>query len=370
MPALEQRLGTEVLTAIPLLFGGLLLGVLASAPLLARMPAATVVVIGAAVQAAGLVALTVASSVPMVLAVVAGTGIGFGLTEAAGSVSAKHTTRGSTTRLLAALMGAVAVAAALAPLGIAFAPGGLWLVPMLVATLQLLACVSLLRAPEPTASSFATGDRVPVEQSEPIRHHRASARRVFAVAGTALALYVGVETVFSGWSAVIPASVLDIDPQTAAVGTSAFWLCMATGRFLATTLLHRGLRANTLLIVCMVVAASALLLTVPATGSPLVLAGIGVAVLAMAPAYSIVLGEALDRLPPELAGRATGPLVACGALGGTLLPGALVLGGLDPAGPATAIAAAAVCLIIAAGALALARSTHAPTLQHQESTTP
>ncbi len=370
MPALEQRLGAEVLTAVPVLFAGLLLGVLASAPLLARMRAAIVVVIGAALQAVGLVALTVASSVPTVLAVVACTGIGFGLTEAAGSVTAKRTTRGSTTRLLAALMGAVAVAAAITPLGIAFTPGGTWLVPILVATLQLVACASLLRAQDPAAVRLTADGRLPSEPGESKHLDRASARRVFAVAGVALVLYVGVETVFSGWSAVIPARVLDIDPQTAALGTSAFWLCMATGRFLATTLLHRGMGATTLLIVCMVVAATALLLSVPVAGSPLILAGLGVAVVAMAPVYSIVLGEALDRLPPELAGRATGPLVACGALGGTLLPAALVLAGLDPASPATAIAAAAVCLIIAAGALAQSRSTRTPMLQHQESTSP
>ena len=354
IPSLEQRLDPGVLTAVPFLFGGLLFGVLASAPLLLRLRAATVVAFGAALQAAGLLALTLAASVPMVLVVVFFTGVGFGLTEAAGSLTAKRTTGSSTTRLLSTLMGTVAVVAALSPIGIAFAPGGVWLTPAIVLTLHFLAVVTLLRAPAPANQDSVTethGDNSPTSLPGP-SSWTPSARRVFILAGLDIVLYVGVETVFSGWSAVIPARLLDIEARTAALGTSVFWLCMATGRFLASALLHRGVRPLRLLLACMLMSAVALLLTLPFTQEPLVLAGIGVAVLALAPVYSIVLGEALDRLPPEITARATGPMVACGALGGTLLPTALVLTGLDPAGAATAVVAAAACLIIAAGTVA------------------
>lgn len=353
IPSLEQRLGADVLMAVPFLFGGLLMGVLASSPLLIKLRAASVVATGAALQAAGLLGVTVVTTVSSALVVVLITGIGFGLTEAAGSLTVKRTTGPSTTRLLSALMGTVAAVAALSPIGIALVPGGMWLVPAIVLVLHLLASLTLLRAPELIQREHAL-DQNAVRSADSSQGRTSgipSARRVVIVAGVALLLYVGVETVFSGWSAVIPATVLDISPRTAALGTSAFWLCMAIGRFLASLLLHRGIRPVSLLTACLFFAALGMLTTLPFTGRPHVIVGMGVAVLAMAPVYSIVLGEALDRLPSRIASRTTGPLVACGALGGTVFPAALVLGGFGPTESATAVVTAAVFLILATGAL-------------------
>jgi fucose permease len=355
LPSLEFRLGSVALSAVPALFTGLLLGVLLSAPLLVRLRARTVAALGAGIQAASLIMLILASSGEAVVVVAAAAGVGFGLTEAAGSVAAKRSAAGSATRTLAALTGTVAVSAALSPVLVALAPGGTWLVPALVAALQLTACFALLSIDEEAPARPAS----PGFPSAAGRRWQAGSVRVSALAAVALVLYVGIETVFSGWSAVIPAAVLGLDSQTAALGTSVFWICMAAGRFLAAALMHRGVRPQVLLVVHTAITASALVSAV-AVPSPFGLIGLALAVVAMAPVYSLVLGEALDRLPSHLAARATGPLVAAGALGGTLVPAAVLVSGLQPTSPGTFLLAAAFCLVLCGGAALVLRSSRAP----------
>jgi hypothetical protein len=371
LPSLERGLGSTVLSAVPALFTGVLLGVLLSAPMLVRLRARTVAALGAGVQAVSLIALILATSADAVVLVAAVAGIGFGLTEAAGSVTAKRLTVGSATRTLAALTGTVAVTAAVSPILVAVAPGGTWLVPVLVAVLQLIACLALLSSDEAAPDRPASRGSAAGPRWSPVT------MRVFALAAVALVLYVGIETVISGWSAVIPAAVLDLDAQTAALGTSVFWICMAAGRFLAAALLHRGLRPKVLLVACTATAASAL-------GSAAVapslfgLLGLAVAVVAMAPVYSLVLGQALDRLPSGAAARATGPLVAAGALGGTLVPAAVLLSGLQPTSTGTFLVSAVLCLVLCGGAALVLLSSRSPALPlspspapaQQESSTP
>jgi hypothetical protein len=363
---LEDRLDASLPSAISLLFAGLLVGVLLSAPLMARWRASTVVIAGAALQAAALLWLAAAGSVAAVLTVAACAGIGFGLAEAAGSVAAKLLSNGSATRTLAMLTATVAVVAAISPIAVALIPAGVWLVPVLVSALHLVACGTLAGRDDEAAAAHASQAGTSPEDGVPIWTR--SARRVFIIAGVALALYVGVETVFAGWSALIPAAVLDIDAQTAALGTSGFWLCMAAGRFLASFLLRAGVQPGALLATCMGVAALALFLASSLGESALVLVGLGIAVVAMAPVYSLVLGEALDRLSSRAAARATGPLVACGALGGAMIPAALVTAGLQPDSVATFLIAGVVCVTIGCGALAallIQSRSPSPTSKHQ-----
>src|SRR5690606_4305480 len=120
LPTLEARLDASVVSAIPLLFAGLLVGVLLSAPLLMRLKAGTVVITGAALQAGALLWLAAAPSLVGVLIIAACAGVGFGLTEAAGSVAAKRWASASTSRSLTMLTATVAVVAAVSPIAAAF----------------------------------------------------------------------------------------------------------------------------------------------------------------------------------------------------------------------------------------------------------
>src|SRR5690606_11293050 len=114
----------------------------------------------------------------------------------------------------------------------------------------------------------------------------------------ALPLYVGVETLLSGWSAVIPGRALALDPAAAALGTSAFWALMALGRFGATALRHRDipprriLGAATIAAAVLLACAGGAVTTVPV----LALIAAAAAVVALAPSYGLILGLALDRI--------------------------------------------------------------------------
>jgi fucose permease len=172
--------------------------------------------------------------------------------------------------------------------------------------------------------------------------------RVLAPAAAALALYVGVETLLSGWSAVLTHDLLDADPALAALGASAFWLLMSAGRAWGART-HGGVTGRAL-----VAAALFALAAVAGRVPPAVVAACAVTVLVVAPAYPRLLGAALDRLDGPAAARWTGPLVAAGAAGGSLLP-ALVLRLGPPSGPGTFVSAAVACLLLAVVARVLAR---------------
>lgn len=168
-------------------------------------------------------------------------------------------------------------------------------------------------------------------------------------AAVALALYVGVETLLSGWSAVLTHDLLGADPALAALGASVFWLLMSAGRAWGART-RGGITVRALL--------AAALFTLAALGGrapTAVVAACAATVLVVAPAYPRLLGAALDRLDGPAAARWTGPLVAAGAAGGSVLP-ALVLRLGPPSGPATFVSAGAACLALALVAGALMRT--------------
>ena len=75
-------------------------------------------------------------------------------------------------------------------------------------------------------------------------------------AGRCCSCSSGAETVFSGWSSVLPLEVLRLSPRAAALGTSAFWILMAAGRYLAAALLRRGVPPRRYLVLGLAAAAA------------------------------------------------------------------------------------------------------------------
>lgn len=345
LPAVEQELGASVSAAVPALFGGLLLGVLGTGPLLHRLSAVNVAVVGCVLQAASLCggALAADAASFVVFAVLAG--VGFGLTEGSASVASKLVTASSTAAALTALTATVAVAAALTPLLVAVAVavggGSPDSVLLLVASAQLVAASVLIRGPvrpRGMAVRRAGGRRRP---------HRGDLVPLVPFA-VALAFYVGVETVLAGWSAVIPAELLGVDASVAALGTSAFWGLMALGRGGAAVIVGKGFPPRRALVLGQAVAAVGLLgaAATAAAAPTIALALIATAVVVIAPTYGLVLGMALDRLDHDGAAAFTGLLVACGAAGGSAVP-LVVLLWTGPAGSATFIVAAVLCAVVA-----------------------
>lgn len=348
LPSAERDLRADLSIAVPVLFAGLLVGVLASGPLLARRPPRTTLLLGSTLQALALVTTAWTGEATVFVAAAALAGLGFGLVEAAGSVAAKAASTGSATGLLSALLGTVAVCAAATPLLVAL---GAEMRPVLALLCAVpLLTVMLLAAPAPRTTP-AAADAAAVGRDP---------RALLALLPFALALplYVGVETVLSGWSAVIPERVLAVDPAVAALGTSAFWGLMAVGRFTAAAL--RRAAVPPLALLTTGTAGAAVLMAVAgvlvASHPVWALAALGLVVVLLAPSYGLILGLALDRLDPARSAAAVGALVACGAVGGTFVPALVLLLGRDPASSTTFLVAAVLCAFVPVLMLAVSGS--------------
>ncbi|AWB94704.1 hypothetical protein DCE93_02720 [Agromyces badenianii] len=343
LPAIEQAIGASVVAAVPALFGGAFVGLLASEPGLRRLRPLHLTAIGCLLQALALAGAAFAGTATAFIVFAAIAGAGLGLTESSASVASKIASTTSTATVLTALTGTVAVAAALTPLLVAVAAGldRPALVLSLVAAVQLVAVAGLVAG--------ARGTPAPPPPRHPPRIRRATAIVLLPLA-VALPLYVGVESVFAGWSAVIPAELLQLDAAAAALGTSVFWGLMAVGRFASAALQQYGVTPQRALLIALLSAAGLLglaALLVPAAPG-LGLAAVALAVVALAPIYALVVGVALDRLDTDDSAGAAGLLVTFGVIGGSVVPAAVLQITGDPAASGTFAVTALLCLVIAA----------------------
>lgn len=350
LPSAQSVLGAGVLAAPPVLFAGLLLGVGAVAALRSQVSPTKLVAVGAALQALALL-VGAASSHSLWFVLAAGVaGFGFGVTESSGGVAAKALAKASAAGAITGLITTTAVTAAVMPLIVWLATAALaapLLILFLPAVLNLGAAVLMARIP---SASTEMSTEVPASAERAPAGGSATQVALFAAA---VAVYVGVESVISGWSSAIPFQLLAVDSSMAALGTSAFWMLMAAGRAVAGVALRRGASAQTVLLIGAAAGALALgLSAVMAAGHPIpALLALAVALVALAPTYGLVLGSALDRCHPDAAARVASIVIASGACGGAVLPLALVWAGVAPGDPAT-FAACAVGTAVLAGLVA------------------
>lgn len=344
---------TTVAGAVPALFAGVLVGVLLSMVIAVRP--ARVAVTGALVQAAALSALAVLGD-PRALVALAGiVGVGFGLVEATATALVRDLDRAATARRLAALTGTVALVAAGLPVAVSFAPTELVAGAAAAAAAVIALAAALgLSVTAQRGSSGAT----PLAQAE---GGAAPPRRpTIAAAAIALALAVGVESVLAGNSAVVPFLLLGVDPAQATVGTAAFWILLAGGRFATSTAMRLGATARSCLIaavsiaVCALAIAAASLPAAPAAAT----AAMAVAVVAIGPVYSLVIGMTIDG---ARARWVVGALIAAGSAGGATMPLALLLAELHP-DDAGMWVALAVAILVGGSMVALARRRRPPAL--------
>ncbi|QYH36568.1 sugar MFS transporter [Salinibacterium sp. M195] len=335
LPAAERSIGGSVLEAVPVLFAGLLIGVVLGGFFMRVLRPEVVLVLGCTLQSGGLIAFALSHTSLLILAASWLAGFGFGLSEVSATLCAKRESRGKSAAIsLSALTGAVAITAACTPLLIVIA--GSFVDPRLA--LMGVAVIPVAAA----ALVFATLRGQPSRANDEKARHgkrRTNLRVYVALVPFLLALpvYVGIETVFAGWSAVLPATLLDIDPALAGLGTSAFWMLMALGRYVAVVMTTRGAAAENIVVwgsaagaLCLFVAAG---LTERAPEWAII--AIAIAVVAIAPSYGVIAGLALDRLSEGTAPDALGVLVACGAIGGALIPAAILIVAKDPASSLT-----------------------------------
>lgn len=339
--------------AVPLLFAGLLGGVVLAAATSSRINLARVVGLGAGIQVAALLLIAVAPGATGLLPGAAFAGLGFGLVESAGVAAARETHGDSAGRVLTRLTALVAITAMAVPLLVVatVGPGGLRAVVALCAVPHLLAVVAMFRIP-----FYA-----PAPRPDPVLHarHRPSETRPgrlrLLAPAISLFFYVGAESILAGWSSEFPRQLGAIDPAVAALGTSAFWGLLWLGRTLALRLLDHGmgerrlvLGAQTLAVALL--AASAASAHGHAPAGTLLLAA---AVPALAPSYGLLLNAGM-RLAVVATARTSATLVAVGALGGsalTLVASQIrATAGADAVPWTLALAAAALALALAAAA--------------------
>ncbi|MDQ0755041.1 fucose permease [Arthrobacter sp. B3I4] len=254
--------------------------------------------------------------------------------------------RAGTARLLSALTGTVAFVGAAGPLFIVSGLVGASPAPLL-ASIALIHVATVLfhrlvpkagkTEPENLAAETRTGS--------PAK----SLLVLLAPVAAALFVYVGIETVFSGWSAVIATDVLALDPHTAAAGTSVFWVLMAAGRYAAWCILKSSVTPSALLTVActLAVACFAAAGLVRQVNPGLAMVFSGVAILSLGPTYSLVLGIGLSRVKIYDAKKAVGLLVAIGAAGGAGIPAVLLSVTLRPGASRILVTAAFLTALIA-----------------------
>jgi fucose permease len=329
IPASAVRLGVgaeKLLPAVSFLFLGLLIGVLVT--VVPRSAARVFLLVGLLLEAAGLAFVAAAPTVPVFFLGSGLAGVGFGLAEASATSLTRLHSAERTPGRLAVLNGATAVAAAVTPLVLAASAS----VSAQALTVAALGTVPVAGAVVTVSmwSRWPAPTRAPRADAAVPRNRSATASRGLILAGAALFLFVGAETVLAGWSSVLPQALFQLSPEAAALGTTVFWLLMAAGRFLCAAILRRGIRAE--LYLSVVVIAAALLVTVAAF-APGVVAGVltGLVVVLVAPGYALLLGRALVGVTAHAAGRVTGWLLALGAAGGTVISyGVAVMAGTAP----------------------------------------
>ncbi|NUU05030.1 hypothetical protein [Leifsonia sp. C5G2] len=322
LPAAATRLGVaaaDLLPSVSLLFLGLFAGVVVVA-VARRGSARTMLPVGSGLEAAGLIAVACAPSVPVFLGAALATGIGFGLVEASATALTRARSAHGTPARLSALNGASAVAAAGAPLLIVAGQGAPWAPLLAIALVPAGAAVTgtVVRTGWPGSPDGAPS-RARGAGSGAGAGSGPGVRGRVTLLAVALFLFVGAETILAGWSSTLPAQLLDIAPAAAAAGTTVFWTLMAVGRFACTALLARGVRPAVYLPVAALVAAvlgSAGAAVGRGVGAALLVAAV---VVCVAPGYALLMGCALAVTPPGGAARISSALVAVGAAGGSAI---------------------------------------------------
>lgn len=347
-PSLANSLGVpsaDALTAIPALFGGLLVGVVLAPSLALRWHLARIIAFGCVVQAVALAAISRAGGVLALVVAAAVAGVGFGAVESAGAAFARQLSRSGASRSLVSLTAVVAVAAGSTPLAVVAAgDGGVRQIVALCAAPHVVAALILVRVP---------GTSGPDPRDGPLREPAAGSALwpVRWLAG-ALFCYVGAETVIAGWSAELPRSRLGLDASQAALGTTSFWCLLTLGRTAALWLLACGAPPARVLVGSQSGAILALILAAGTwdTAPAVSVVFLGIAATALGPCYALLVGSGVDEAPGSMAPRVSAALVGVGALGGSVVAAATA--GLSEALPRAPVVLPAAAMVVSCAAVA------------------
>lgn len=134
-----------------------------------------------------------------------------------------------------------------------------------------------------------------------------------------MALYVGTEVAFSGWTTEFTARTTGVDIAQAALTVSAFWAALALSRYFTNAAVKR-VEPLTFIVVLILVSALGLVIMLLASGSgAATLAGAFVVGLGFGPVYPTLIAIGIQRFP-QAAQVVASLLTSAGSIGSLFLP--------------------------------------------------
>ncbi|MBX0330718.1 MFS transporter [Oscillochloris sp. ZM17-4] len=356
LPFLAQRAGQE-LASLSWIFtafsGGVVVMQVGFGPAADRMGLRGVLAAGMALMGGGMLGLTLATSLAVMLAAAGVAGVGFGGVIAAGNVLvARMFEARSATALnganvffgVGAIIGPVIVGQAGERLGLPQA--ALWAGSALI--LALAPLVLWLAGSPPAGGHGGADEAGGPKMASPVW-----------MLGLLLLIYTGTEVGFGGWVTVYMQRSAGMALADATLMASAFWLALTGGRVLGAALGMQASARGLLLAALAGLAAGALMLALSVGAPGRSLAGVLLLGLACGPVFPTVL--ALITTAARGDSRAAGLAIGLGNSGGLVLPALLGLL-LASYGPQAMISVVLACALamLATGAVALRGTGGAP----------
>jgi fucose permease len=343
LPHLSTRIGRDI-AALGWLFTALSSGVMLAqfgvGSASDRFGQRPVLAVGMLLMGGGTFGVTVSQSLTVVLAAALITGLGFGTIITAGNllIAQLFPTRGAAALNgmnvffgVGSMLGPAVVGQAGARLDAPHA--ALWLGGALL--LALAPAILLLAATIAPGRTMTVG----AERSR-------SRSAMLWLAGLLLLIYTGTEVGFAAWLAVYMIASVQLNPGTAALMVSGFWLALTLGRVIGASLGMRLSPQSLLAVSLFGILAATMILTMSVGNLALTVAGVLLFGLSCGPVFPTLL--ALVTSTTGGSGTAASLVLALGNCGGLVIPALLgwLLNSYGPGSTTALLLGAALAMLI------------------------
>lgn len=297
-----------LLTSIPLLFFGLLMGIVITPLISSRIGSNRQVKIALIIQAIGVFGIGFSTSQNLFVISAFVLGLGFGQLEVLIT---------SILRITSELVGK-----ALTRIG-AFLAFSAFLTPLLLLAAESIANKKLVflfivLMSGRVAFIFSSPDIKKSKQNINILKNKSFGAYFLLFASI---FYVGSETILAGWSAVFFQKNVSTNLDIAPIGTSLFWLFLTLGRLSGSFITGKFASAKTTAIFWSLGFSLALtLLPIVSENRAAFLVVLLLGVFFAGPCYGFIIGQAVSYFESELAVESASLYVLVGAVGGVVIP--------------------------------------------------
>lgn len=297
-----------LLTSIPLLFLGLLMGIVITPLISSRIGSNRQVKIALIIQAIGVFGIGFSTSQNLFVISAFVLGLGFGQLEVLIT---------SILRITSELVGK-----ALTRIG-AFLAFSAFLTPLLLLAAESIANKKLVflfivLMSGRVAVIFSSPDIKGSKQNINILKKKSFGAYFLLFASI---FYVGSETILAGWSAVFFQKNVSTNLDIAPIGTSLFWLFLTLGRLSGSFITGKFVSAKTTAIFWSLGFSLALtLLPIVSENRAAFLVVLALGVFFAGPCYGFIIGQAVSYFESELAVESASLYVLVGAVGGVVIP--------------------------------------------------